>query len=59
MKHRVTKFQLNTSRVEKAFYINQYLLKLSELMNKDLAQIKGYYYFNIGDAKTPVKLKEK
>ena len=29
------------------------------LMTKDLTQIKVYTYFNIGDAKTPVKLKEK
>ena len=29
------------------------------LMIKDLAQIKVYTYFNIGDAKTLVKLKEK
>ena len=29
------------------------------LMTKDLTQIKVYTYFNIGDAKTLVKLKEK
>ena len=29
------------------------------LMIKELAQIKVYTYFNIGDAKTLVKLKEK
>ena len=29
------------------------------LMTKDLTQIKGYTYFNKGDAKTLVKLKEK
>ena len=29
------------------------------LMTKDLAQIKVYTYFNIGDAKTLVKLKRK
>ena len=29
------------------------------LMTKDLTQIKVYTYFNIGDAKTPVKLKVK
>ena len=29
------------------------------LMTKDLIQIKVYTYFNIGDAKTLVKLKEK
>ena len=29
------------------------------LMTKDLSQIKVYTYFNIGDAKTLVKLKEK
>ena len=28
------------------------------LMTKDLSQIKVYTYFNIGDAKTLVKLKE-
>ena len=28
-------------------------------MTKDLSQIKVYTYFNIGDAKTLVKLKEK
>ena len=29
------------------------------LMTKDLAQIKVYIYFNTGDAKTLVKLREK
>ena len=29
------------------------------LMTKDLAQVKVYTYFNIGDAKALVKLKEK
>ena len=29
------------------------------LMTKDLIQIKVYTYFNIGDARTLVKLKEK
>ena len=47
------------TRVEKVFCINQYLFKLSKLINKDLAQNKMYNYFNIGDAKTLVKLKEK
>ena len=57
--HRVPKFQLNILRVEKAFCINQYLLKVSKLMNKYLAQNKVYNYFNIGDSKTLIKLKEK
>ena len=55
----VPKFQLNILRVEKAFCINQYLLKVSKLMNQDLAQNKVYNYLNIGDAKTLAKLKEK
>ena len=48
-------------RMEKAFCIKQYLLKVSKLMNKDLAQNKVFNcnYFNIGDAETLVKLKEK
>ena len=58
MKHRVPKFQLNFLRVEKAFCINQYLFKVFQLTNKDLARIK-YNYFITGDAKTLVKLKEK
>ena len=44
--------------MEKAFCINQYLLKVSKLINKDLAQSKVYNYFNIGDAKTG-KIEEK
>ena len=58
MKHRVTEFQLNTLRAEKAFCNNQYLLKVSQLMNKGLALKQGVNYFNIGDAETLVKLKE-
>ena len=46
-------------RVEKSFCINQHLLKVSKLINKDLAQNKVFNYFNTGDAKTLVKLKEK
>ena len=42
-----------------SFCINQYLLKVSKLMNKDLVQNKVFNYFNTGDAKTLVKLKEK
>ena len=45
--------------MEKAFCINQYLLKVSKLINKNLAQNKMHNYFNIGEAKTLVKLKEK
>ena len=45
-------------RGEKAFCINQYLLKVSQLMNKDFDQIKVYDCFNT-DAKTLVKLKGK
>ena len=58
MKHigRVPKFQLNILR---AGCINQYLLKVSKLMNKHFAQNKVYNYFNIGDAKTLLNLKEK
>ena len=59
MKHWVTKFHLNILRVERAFCINLYLLKVSKLMNKDLASNKGYSYFDIGDVKTVVRLKEK
>ena len=55
----VPKFQLNILRVEKAFCIKQYLLKVSKSVNKDLAQNKMCNYFSIGDAKTLVKLKEK
>ena len=55
----MAKFQLNTSRVETAFCINQYLLKVHQLMNKDLAAIKVYNYFKIGGAKTLIKLKKK
>ena len=54
-----SKFQLNILRVEKAFCINQYFLKVSKLMNQDLAHNKVYNYFNIGDAKALVKLKKK
>ena len=48
-------------RVEKVFCVNQYLLKVSKLLNKDLAQNKvyNYNYFNVRDAKTLAKLKEK
>ena len=35
------------------------LLKVSKLMNKDLAQNKVFNYFNTEDAKTLVKSKEK
>ena len=56
--HRVPNFQLTILRMEKLFCINQYLLKVSELMNKDLAQKKAFNYFNIGDAKTLVKFKK-
>ena len=54
-----SEFQLNILRVEKAFCINQYFLKVSKLMNQDLAHNKVYNYFNIGDAKALVKLKKK
>ena len=54
--HRVPKLQLNTMSAEKAFCINQYLLKV-KVMNKALAQINVYNYFNIEDAL--VKLIEK
>ena len=53
------KSQLNTLRLEKVFWINQYFLKVSKLRNKDLSQNKMYNSFNIGDVKTVVKLKEK
>ena len=43
---------------EKTFCINQYLLKVSKLMNKDLAKNNVGNYFNIGNAKTLVKFKE-
>ena len=56
----VRKFQLNNLKLKKGFCINQYLLKVSRLMNKDLAQIKVYIYFNIiGDAKALVEMKGK
>ena len=45
-------------KVKKAFCIKQYLLKVSKLMNKDLAKNKVFNCFNTGDAKTLVKLKE-
>ena len=35
------------------------ILKVSKLMNKELAQNKVYNYFNTGDPKTLIKLKEK
>ena len=38
--------------MEKAFSINQYHLKVSKFMNKNLTQNKVYNYFNIGDVKT-------
>ena len=46
-------------RVQKAFFIQFYLLKVSKLMNKYLALNKVFNYFDIGDAKNLVKLKEK
>ena len=42
-------------RVEEAFWINQYLLKVFKLMNKDLVQNKVYNYFNKRDTKTQEK----
>ena len=42
----LTKFQLNTMRVEK-----QCIFKVPQLLNKDLAQMKVYSCFNIGDGK--------
>ena len=59
VRYKVLKFQLNILRVERAFCINQYLLKVYKLMNKDLAQNKVYNYFNIGDAKTLTEINEK
>ena len=59
VRYKVLKFQLNILRVERAFCINQYLLKVYKLMNKDLAQNKVYNYFNIGDAKTLIEINEK
>ena len=56
-------YQISTQhlegRVEKSFCINQCLLRVSKLINKDLAQNKVFSYFKTGDAKTLVKLKEK
>ena len=57
--HRVHKFPLSFLRVEKAFCIKQYLLKVSKLMKKYLAQTKIYNYFNTEDFKSVVKLKKK
>ena len=45
--------------MENAFCINQYLLKVSRLMNKDLAQNKMFNYFIIGDAKRDGKIEGK
>ena len=53
----VPKFQLNTLSLEKSFCIKHFLLKVLQLMNKELTQNKVFNYFNIGDAKNLVKLK--